>query len=312
MPLAPWTPDLPALDLLVSVAELGSVGQAARAHHISQPTGSARLARLERQCGIALLVRGARCSTLTPAGEAVVAWARRVVESTRVLTDGVLALRADCGARLRIAASLTVAEYLMPVWLLDLRRANPGLDVAVTVENSHDVCDRVRAGEADVGFIESPVVPADLSVEAIGADRLALVVAPDYPLAARARDGVRPRELLDQPVLLREPGSGTRDTFMAALGTALGDHDPQLPYATELGSTTTIVATARAGGGIGVVSRRAVAGDIADGRLVELAIPELSLSRRLHGVWLGRRPTGLAFELIHLATKHCGVGHRPG
>lgn len=303
MPLPAWTPDLPALDLLVSVAELGSLGRAAGAHQISQPSASARLARLERQCGIALLVRSPRGSTLTPAGEAVVAWARRVVEAAGVLTDGVLALRADCGARLRIAASLTVAEYLMPAWLLGVRRANPGLDVAVTVENSHHVCDRVRAGGADVGFIESPVAPADLSVAAIGADRLALVVAPDYPLAARAQDGVRARELLDQPVLLREPGSGTRDTFIAALGTALGQHHPHLPHATELGSTTTIVATARAGGGIGVVSRRAVANDIDEGRLVELAMPELELSRTLHAVWLGNRPTGLAFELITIATK---------
>ncbi|MGH8960286.1 MAG: LysR family transcriptional regulator, partial [Jatrophihabitantaceae bacterium] len=274
MPLAPWTPDLAALDLLVSVAELGSVGRAAAAHRISQPSASARLSRLERQLGVPLLVRTSRGSTLTPSGEAVVAWAHGVVDAARILTDGVGTLRADQSARLRVAASLTVAEYLMPPWLLALRRRNPGLDVAATVANSHDVCERVRAGAADLGFVEMPAVPAGLTAEQVGTDRLALVVAADYPLAARARSGVRARDLRDQPLLLREPGSGTRDTFLHALALVLGD-EPPLPHATELGSTTTILATARAGGGVAVVSARAAAGDLTSGALVEIAVPDL-------------------------------------
>lgn len=301
MPLPTWTPDLTTLDLLVTVAELGSVGQAATAHHITQPSASARLDRLERQVGVALLVRGSRGSTLTPAGEAVVAWARQVVDSAQALTDGVLTLRADRSARLRIAASLTVAEHLVPTWMLTLRRANPGLSVAVTVENSYHVCDHVRSGEVDIGFIETPAPPTDLSSEPVGSDRLVLAVAAHYPLAAKADFGVEPHELLDQPLLLREPGSGTRDTFLEALATASGQPSVQLAHATELGSTATIVATAVAGGGIAVVSARAVVAQLADGRLIELKIDGLPLGRPLHAVWLGRRPTGLAYELITIA-----------
>lgn len=298
--LPPWTPDLPALDLLLSVAETGSVGRAAAAHRISQPSASGRLARLERQLGVALLVRTRRGSTLTPAGEAVVAWARGVVDAAHSLTDGVQTLRADRSARLRVAASLTIAEYLMPPWLLALRRNHASLDVAVTVENSAVVCRHVAAGEADVGFTEQPVVPSGFSHERIGSDRLAIVVSPRYPLAARASTGVAARELADQPLLLREPGSGTRDTFLHALDQALG-RVPLLPHATELGSTTTLLATARAGGGLAVVSARAAAADLAAGTLVEVAVPELDLERPLHAVWLGSRPTNLAHELILLA-----------
>ncbi|HEV7146828.1 MAG TPA: LysR family transcriptional regulator [Pedococcus sp.] len=301
MPLPPWTPDLPALDLLLSVAELGSVGRAAQAHSISQPSASARLARLERRLGVSLLVRTSRGSSLTPAGEAVVAWARGVVNAAQDLTDGVSTLRAGRRARLRAAASLTIAEYLMPQWLLILRRRHPGLDIAVTVANSHAVCARVRSGRADIGFIEAPSVPPDLSNRSVGQDRLALVVARDYPLASRAVTGIRPRDLLDQPILLREAGSGTRDTFLHALARAIRVKDPYLPHATELGSTTTILATARAGGGIGVVSTRAVAGEIANGQLVELNVAGLDLRRRLHAVWTGRAPTDLGRELVEIA-----------
>jgi DNA-binding transcriptional LysR family regulator len=104
-------------------------------------------------------------------------------------------------------------------------------------------------------------------------------------------------DLLEQPLLLREPGSGTRDTFLGALEKALGTVPP-LPHATSLGSTTPLRATPRAGGGIGVVSSRATAAPIAAGELVELTVRGLNLTRPLHAVWLGRAPTALAEDLL--------------
>ena len=300
MPLPPWMADLPTLDLLVSVAELGSVGRAARAHLISQPSASARLGRLERQFGIELLVRTRRGTTLTPAGEAVVAWAHGVVDAAGALADGVGSLRVGQQARLRVAASLTIAEYLLPRWLLLLRRRHPDLEISASVANSAEVCAVVRAGRADLGFVETPDLPSDLSRREVGGDRLALVVAARYPLAARAHGGLTARDLTDQPLLLREVGSGTRTTFLDALRAALG-RAPALPHATELGSTATILATVRAGGGVGVVSARAAAGQLRTGELVELRVDELDLHRRLHGLWQGRRPGLLAAELLTIA-----------
>src|SRR5579875_2763125 len=185
MPLPPETPELVDLDLLLSVAELGSVGRAATAHGISQPSASTRLARLERRLGVALLARSPRGSKLTPAGEAVAAWARPVVSTTQALTDGVRTLRADQAARLHVAASLTVAEYLLPRWLLALRRAHPSVDVAATVANSAEVCEHVRAGRVELGFVETPDKPRGLTTGEVGTDRVALFVAGGYPLAAR-------------------------------------------------------------------------------------------------------------------------------
>jgi DNA-binding transcriptional LysR family regulator len=294
MPLPPWISDLPALDLLLSVAETGSVGRAAQAHGISQPSASARLARLERRLGVPLLVRSRRGSLLTPAGQAVAVWTQQVVGAAHTLADGVLTLRADRVARLRVAASLTVAEYMLPAWLLGLRRTHPDTEISAEVSNSHGVCAMVRSGAADLGFVESPDIPADLSRRRVGEDRVALVVSAGYPLAARAGQALPIADLLEQPLLLREPGSGTRDTFLGAVEKALGTMPP-LPHATSLGSTTTILATARAGGGIGVVSARAAE---EKGELVELRVPGLDLHRPLHAVWLGKRPSPLAEDLM--------------
>jgi DNA-binding transcriptional LysR family regulator len=293
MPLPPWISDLPALDLLLSVAETGSVGRAAQAHGISQPSASARLARLERRLGVPLLVRSRRGSLLTPAGQAVAVWTQQVVRAAHALADGVQTLRADQEARLRVAASLTVAEYMLPAWLLTLRRTHQGTEISVEVSNSAGVCEMVRAGEVDLGFVESPDIPGDLSRRKVGDDRVALVVSAGYPLAARAGAPLTVADVLEQPLLLREPGSGTRDTFLNAVGNA--------PHATSLGSTTTILATARAGGGIGVVSSRATAAPVAAGELVELTVRDLRLTRPLHAVWLGRAPSALAEELIGIS-----------
>ncbi len=309
MPLPDWTPDLPTLDLLLSVAELGSVGKAAARHGITQPSASSRLNRLEKQLGLAILNRSTAGTRLTPAGEAFAVWAAAVVTSARELSDNVSALKQSRQDRLRVAASLTIAEYLVPAWLLTLRRVHPALQISALVANSHDVCDRVRREEADLGFVEMPVPPPDLSATPVGVDRLALVAAPTWP-AARSSRPLRPVDLLDQPLLLREIGSGTRETFLAALTAALGDtEEVTLPLATDLGSTATILATARAGGGIGVISSRASRADIAAGSLVELSVSGFSAERMLHAVWLGRAPGARRQQLIEVA-QH-STGYRP-
>ncbi|HLI41306.1 MAG TPA: LysR family transcriptional regulator, partial [Streptosporangiaceae bacterium] len=107
-------PDLIELDLLDSVAELGSLGRAAARHGMSQPAVSMRMSQLERRLGIRLLCRDASGTRLTPAGERVVALARRVLGETAALLAEVGSLAAAERSRLRVAASLTIAEHLLP------------------------------------------------------------------------------------------------------------------------------------------------------------------------------------------------------
>ncbi|HWU21849.1 MAG TPA: LysR substrate-binding domain-containing protein, partial [Nocardioides sp.] len=250
-------------------------------------------------------VRSPSGTRLTPVGEAVAAWAKGVVDAARALTDGIATLRSAADARLRVAASLTVAEYLLPLWLLTLRARHPEAEVAATVANSHGVTDRVLAGEVDLGLIEAPELPDGVTGQQVGTDEVVLVVGAGYPLAARAGSGVRASDIADLTLLVREEGSGTRDTFVRSLGTALGG-TPALTHATSLGSTATILATARAGGGVGVVSARAAAADIAAGTLVRVPVADLVIERPLTAVWMGRRPTPLAQELIGIAAARSG------
>ncbi|WP_229848550.1 LysR family transcriptional regulator, partial [Kitasatospora griseola] len=111
MALSPHVPELGALELLLAVARLGSVGRAAAELGVSQPAASARIKGMERQIGVALLERSPRGSRPTEAGRLVVEWARQVVEAAQALDAGIDALRERRDARLRVLASLTVAEY---------------------------------------------------------------------------------------------------------------------------------------------------------------------------------------------------------
>lgn len=126
MALSPHVPELGALDLLLAVARHGSVGRAAVELGISQPAASARIKGMEQQIGVALLDRSPRGSRPTEAGLLVIEWARQVVEAAQALDAGIDALRERRDARLRVVASLTVAEYLMPGWLMALHAARPG------------------------------------------------------------------------------------------------------------------------------------------------------------------------------------------
>ena len=210
-------PDLDAIRLLVLVADCGSIGAAARREGISQPSASKRIAVLERRLGVTLLRRLTRGSELTDNGKVVTEWARGVLQATESLLTGAKALRAATSGTLRIAASQTIAEYLVPVWLARLHTLEPSAAVRLEVNNSAAVIDSVRGGTCDVGFIESPGVPRDLSSTVLRRDELLLVVAPGHPLARRKK-AVTALELADSQLVVREAGSGTRETLERALG----------------------------------------------------------------------------------------------
>jgi len=293
--MAQRLPDLEALELLVAVAETGSLGQAAARQGISQPSASARMRTLERRLGVRLLTRSPSGSRLTSAGLVVTDWSRTVLEQAYGLVEGAAALRARQHGRLRVTASLTIAEHLMPGWLVTLREVDPDVHVELNVANSTHVIERLRGGEADLGFIEGQGAPRDLHSRAVARDRLVVVVSPGHPWA-RKRRPLRPVELAATPLLLREAGSGTRETLEAALAAYGGVAEPAL----ELGATAPLRLAATSGTAPAVLSALAVADEIAAGRLVEVP-SELALNRILRAVWpRGRDLPDAALHLLRV------------
>jgi DNA-binding transcriptional LysR family regulator len=185
------------------------------------------------------------------------------VEAAAALEAGVNALRVERDSRL-IAASMTVAEYLLPAWLAALRVAGLAATVALSAVNSAEVAQAVLAGDADIGFVEGPAIPDGQHAETV------------------------------------EAGSGTRRFLEEALRAQAG-LEPVPPQA-ELSSTTAIKAAVAAGAGPAVLSSLAVAAELAAGTLRAVPVTGVDLNRTLRAVWSsGRRLTGPARDLYAIA-----------
>lgn len=303
--LPPNTPDLTTLDLLGTVAELGSLGQAAIRHRISQPAVSMKMTQLEKRLGLTLLLRDQTGTRLTPEGEQVVIWAQRVVATTETMMAAVGALRAEKGAHLRVASSFTIAEYLLGGWIGELSDKSPDLALTLEVSNSASVLQRVHEGTVDIGFIESTEtkVPT-VTTKLVGRDRLVVVVDPNHPWSRR-KSPVSGSELASTEVLTREFGSGTREVLETALRPWGG-----LRSRREFGSTTTILNIARMGGGPAVLSAIAAKDDLDSGRLVVVETTDLDLARTFQAVWLKDRTLAdLARRLLTIATRQVTQTH---
>ncbi|GAB7190698.1 LysR family transcriptional regulator [Kineococcus sp. NUM-3379] len=304
VPLSTHLPELSALELLVDTARTGSIGAAARIHGITQQAASARLRGVEAQVGAPLLLRSPRGSRLTEAGTVLVEWAARLLDVASEVDHGIATLRADRSERLRVAASMTVAEHLLPRWLITVRSrqqaaGRPPTSVTLTATNSERVAEALRSGDADLGFVEGPDVPRDLRWQDVARDELVVVVAAGHPWTRR-RGPLSARELAGTALVAREEGSGTRrvlEEALAARGLVLA------PPAVELTTSTAVREAVRAGSAPAVLSRLAAEGDLNSGRLATVPVAELDLSRRLRAVWVGAStpPAGAARDLLAVA-----------
>lgn len=297
-------PELDALRLLVEVARTGSIGAAARVCGMTQQSASQRVRSVEAQVGVTLVQRGARGSMMTPAGVVLVEWATRLDELADEVAGAIETLRERRDRGLRIAASMTVAEHLLPGWLVLLRRRQTAegrtpTSVSLTATNSAQVVESVLAGSADLGFVEGPEPPTTVQSSEVGVDALALVAAPDDPLARRRRP-LTPADVAALALTSREPGSGTRQVVEDAVARA--GLVPAAP-AVELTTSTAIRESVRAGGPPAFLSRHAVDQDLGSGRLVELRTTGLDLVRTLRAIWTGSAtpPAGPARELLAVA-----------
>jgi molybdate transport repressor ModE-like protein len=309
MLLSSHMPDLASFEVLLAIARTGSLGAAAREIGLTQQAVSARLASMEAQTGVQLAVRTARGSQLTPGGLVVAEWAARLLDVAHHVDTGLGSLRTQRRQQTKVVASQTIAEQLMPRWLVSLqaaaaRRGVTAPNVILTATNSEHAIAAVRDGSADLGFIESPGTPAGLRSRVVAHDELVVIVPPDHKWARRSR-ALTASELAQAPLVTREAGSGTRDSLTTALRQAVGEEIHQPSPALELSSAAAVRAAVLAGAGPAVISRLAVADDLAVGRLRAVTVPELNLRRQLQAIWVGGRtpPAGAVRDLLSHITS---------
>ncbi len=270
--------DLAQLRVFAVVARRSSLTTAGRELGLSQPTVSRVVQRLEREVGAPLLDRRGRSVALTPAGHRFLLWAESTLERYRSMREGLMAPAEEVVGRLRIAASTTPGEFVVPGLVSSFTAVHRAVEAEVVIVDSDEVRRRLSAGTSEVGFVGSPADDERYLDEAIGEDEVVLVVPAGHRLAGRGRIGLR--ELDGERFVAREAGSGTRATFEAAL-TRRGLPPPRFTVAMTLSSTEAVLSAVQDGCGIGLVSSLALVRR-APGRVTMARIRELNLRRRLY------------------------------
>jgi DNA-binding transcriptional LysR family regulator len=272
-------PDPRLLATFRVVATAGRISAAAKLLHVSQPAVTAQVRKLEEQCHKPLLVRSARGVTPTEAGRVLLGYAERfealLAEAADVLGCGGAGGAGGAGD-LVLAASTTIASYVLPPLLAEFARSGGAGAVRVDVGNTEEVLERVRSGAAPLGLVEGHARAAGVRLEPFLPDELVAVVASDAGGELRALR--RARDLLGVPILWREPGSGTRAVVERALRNALGRRPPH-PRDAQLGATEAIKAAAVAGLGVAFLSRWSIRAELAAGRLRVLPFADLAIPR---------------------------------
>jgi DNA-binding transcriptional LysR family regulator len=285
--------NLQQLRTLIAIAEQGSLSGAARSLCVTQPAVTKQVQRLEQELDVVLLMRGPQQqAAFTTAGERVLAFAREMVGRAAELGEELALLKTVRGGRLELAASTIPGEYLLPGLLVAFRAQVPQVEVRSSITDTDEVARRLVGGEADVGFIGAVPPAAGLRLERLVADEIVLALPLGHPLAQR--ESVSLDDLLGQPLILREEGSGTRrsvEKALAAAGRRLHKEDVVL----TLGSTQAILQAVRQGLGLGFVSARAAAQAQADGHLVCARVAGLNLQRELY---LAYRPEQSADPIV--------------
>jgi DNA-binding transcriptional LysR family regulator len=291
-----YTPSVPELSLdelrtLVAVADAGSIAAASTRLGVSSQAVSVRVRTIEANVGLTLFERSSRGVSLSEDGVEVTRWAGEVLAAAYRFDVRVHERVGMTCRRLRVAASLTVAEHLVPTWMVEVASSRGDI-VDLAVMNSVEVCRRIRSADAELGFVETLEVPDDLDSKLVARDELVLVAPKGHPLARRGL--VTLAEAAAVPLVTREAGSGTRSSFEQLC------RSHRIEQVTEpshvLPTSAAVRAAVIAGAGPAVLSTLAVRDDVALGRLEKVRIADVRLVRPLSAVWDAGGPLSAVAE----------------
>ena len=269
------------MSVFVAVARQESVSRAAEALSLSQSATSTALGELERLYDTKLFDRVGKALRLNELGQSLLPQAVELIERADAI-ETVLEGRAGFG-KLRIGATLTIGNYLATLIVADYLKRHPESSAQLQVHNTATIIDQVARYELDLGLIEGSCRNPDLVAEPWVEDELVVFCAPTHPLAGKGSATLA--ELADEHWIVREQGSGTRET----LDQALRQHHLELKVRLELEHTEAIKRAVEFGLGIGCISRLALREAFRRGSLVAIETPELDLLRNFQFLWHSRK-----------------------
>lgn len=261
------------LEVFAEVLKSGSTTQASQMLALSQSAVSAALADLEGQLGVQLFDRVGKRLVVNEHGRLLYPRVVCLLEQAGEIEQ----LFREANGAIRVYASSTIGNYILPEMIARYRRDFPALPLEMSVGNSQDVINAVADFRVDIGLIEGPSHMTELVTEPWLEDELVVFAAPSAPLL---KEPVTLESLANQQWILREKGSGTREI----VDYLLLSHLPQFHLGMELGNSEAIKHAVRHGLGISCLSRRVIQEQLETGSLVEVEVPLPKLKRTLYRI----------------------------
>ncbi len=279
--------NLDALKVFLAVAEHGSFSEAGRQLHLSQPAISQIIQGLERHLGAQLFTRQGRTAQLTEGGQMLVPMARELLTSAQRVEQTMLSIQGEIIGEMTIGCSTASGKYLLPGMIARFRRQFPQVRLNVLVTSRDSVINKLLSGDVPLGVSSKQIEHADLEYQDFFTDIVILIVPAEHPWAKFRK--VYPDDLLDEPMILREELAGTREVLIEGLQ----KHDispDMLNVAMVLGNAEAIEMAVEEGLGIAFVSRLAASRGLELGRVVEVEVEGMQLSRNIYLVRNRKQP----------------------
>jgi len=289
------------------VAQLLNFRKAAEELNMTQPAVSLQIKALEEELDLQLFNRAGGRIALTPAGATLLSYVERVDLLLAEAEDALCLFRGELRGVISVGASLTVAQYILPLLLGQFLREHPGVHMSVLSRNTEQIVESVAARHSSLGFIEGPARRRDVRVEPILQDEMVLIVPSGHPW-----DQSQPialHDLCSVPLLTRERGSGSRHVVELALAKA-GLPVRNLRVLVELDTTEAIKAAVESGLGVGFVSSWSIRKELRLGTLRTVKVVDLQIPRDISVVLpVGPEPQGILGHFLRLI-REASVGLR--
>ncbi len=285
------------LKVFRAVAKHWNFRKAAEELCLTQPAVTLQIKSLEERLGVQLFDRSGARISLTPAGAMFLKYARKIEQLEIGALAGLSQLAGEQRGDLRIGASLTIAQYILPRVLGAFQQQHPLVRPYVTTCNTEQVLEALVAREVSLGFIEGPPLRRDVRTETFLEDEIVLIAPPAHEWCERGF--VEPEELKQERLLMRERGSGTRRVVEMALQKR-GVKAKHLNLVMEFDSTEGITTAVEAGLGIGFASLWSISKELQVGSLRVVPIHGVRIMRPLSVVYsLGQEPQGITLAFLH-------------
>ena len=284
------------LKVFRAVAKHLNFRRAAEELFLTQPAVTLQVKTLEQQLGVQIFDRSGSRISLTPAGALLLKFADKIDHLETTALEALSKFAGEPRGELRIGASLTIAQYILPHILGKFQRQHPHIRAQVTTCNTEQVLAALLAHDISVGFVEGPTLRRDIRTEIFLEDELVLMVPPSHEWSERSF--VDPQELAQERLLMRERGSGTRRVVEIALQKS-GVKAKQLHPAMEFDSTEAIITAVEAGLGVGFASLWSIRKEVQLGTLRVVPIRSVRIPRPLSVAYeLGHEPQGIALTFL--------------